>query len=199
MVSAASSIGAAAKRPALPVKFKIFLAIMFLFTLGNSSDAFLVLRAQNLGNDVLLITLMLVMFNVVYALFATPAGIMSDRLGRRNVIVVGWAIYALVYLGFALSNEPWTVWLLWAVYGLYYGLAEGVARALVSDLVPAETRGTAFGMYHGIVGITLLPPALSPAGSGSPSAPRPRSTSAPPWQCWLCWGCWCLLGSRGEN
>ena len=144
----------------MPGKFKIFLALMFLFTLGNSSDAFLILRAQNLGNDVLLITLMLVMFNVVYALFSTPAGIVSDKLGRRNVIVVGWAIYALVYLGFALSNEPWTVWLLWAFYGLYYGLAEGVARALVSDLVPEETRGTAFGMYHGIVGITLLPASL---------------------------------------
>ncbi len=158
-LSSATSAGVA-PRTALPTKFKIFLALMFLFTLGNSSDAFLILRAQNLGNDVLLITLMLVMFNVVYALFSTPAGIVSDKLGRRNVIVVGWAIYALVYLGFALSNEPWTVWLLWAFYGLYYGLAEGVARALVSDLVPEETRGTAFGMYHGIVGITLLPASL---------------------------------------
>jgi MFS family permease len=159
-LSPASAAGVAQKRAALPGKFKIFLALMFLFTLGNSSDAFLILRAQNLGNDVLLITLMLVMFNVVYALFSTPAGIVSDKLGRRNVIVVGWAIYALVYLGFALSNEPWTVWLLWAFYGLYYGLAEGVARALVSDLVPEESRGTAFGMYHGIVGVTLLPASL---------------------------------------
>ncbi|MHB8086497.1 MAG: MFS transporter [Dehalococcoidia bacterium] len=159
-LSPASAAGVAQKRAALPGKFKIFLAILFLFTLGNSSDAFLILRAQNLGNDVLLITLMLVMFNVVYALFSTPAGIVSDKLGRRSVIVVGWAIYALVYLGFALSNEPWTVWLLWAFYGLYYGLAEGVARALVSDLVPEESRGTAFGMYHGIVGVTLLPASL---------------------------------------
>ena len=157
---AASSTGVAVARPALPGKFKIFLALMFLFTLGNSSDAFLILRAQNLGNDVLLIALMLVMFNVIYALFSTPAGIVSDKLGRRTVIVVGWAIYALVYLGFALSNEPWTIWLLWAFYGLYYGLADGVGRALVSDLVPEETRGTAFGMYNGIVGITLLPASL---------------------------------------
>ncbi|MGA9048765.1 MAG: MFS transporter [Dehalococcoidia bacterium] len=156
----ATSTGGAAQRPALPGKFKIFLALMFLFTLGNSSDAFLILRAQNLGNDVLLIALMLVMFNVVYALFSTPAGIVSDKLGRRNVIVVGWAIYALVYLGFALSNEPWTIWLLWAFYGLYYGLADGVGRALVSDLVPGEARGTAFGMYNGVVGITLLPASL---------------------------------------
>ncbi len=159
-LSAASSEGVAAHRAGLPGRFKIFLALMFLFTLGNSSDAFLILRAQNLGNDVLLITLMLVMFNVVYSLFSTPAGIVSDKLGRRTVIVVGWAIYALVYLGFALSNEPWTIWLLWAFYGLYYGLADGVGRALVSDLVPEETRGTAFGMYNGIVGVTLLPASL---------------------------------------
>ena len=159
-LSSAPSTGFAEAKPALPGRFKIFLALMFLFTLGNSSDAFLILRAQNLGNDVLLIALMLVMFNVVYALFSTPAGIVSDKLGRRAVIVVGWAIYALVYLGFALSNEPWTIWLLWAFYGLYYGLADGVGRALVSDLVPEETRGTAFGMYNGIVGATLLPASL---------------------------------------
>jgi len=156
--AASSSAGTA--RVSLPNKYKIFLAIMFLFTLGNSSDAFLILRAQDLGNDVLLITLMLVMFNVVYALFATPAGIVSDKLGRRTVIIVGWGIYALVYLGFALSNQPWAVWLLWALYGLYYGLSEGVARALVSDLVPEEARGTAYGWYHGTVGITLLPASL---------------------------------------
>ncbi|MGA2159511.1 MAG: MFS transporter [Dehalococcoidia bacterium] len=170
----ATSTGGAAQRPALPGKFKILLALMFLFTLGNSSDAFLILRAQNLGNDVLMIAIMLVMFNLVYALFSTPAGIVSDKLGRRNVIVVGWAIYALVYLGFALSNEPWTIWLLWAFYGLYYGLADGVGRALVSDLVPGEARGTAFGMYNGVVGITLLPASLI-AGwlwqSVNPSAP----------------------------
>ncbi len=159
-LSAASSAGVAAAKPALPGKFKVFLAIMFLFTLGNSSDAFLILRAQNLGNDVLLIAIMLVMFNLIYALSSTPAGIVSDKLGRRTVIIVGWAIYALVYLGFALSNQPWTIWLLWAFYGLYYGLADGVGRALVSDLVPEEDRGTAFGWYNGIVGLTLLPASL---------------------------------------
>lgn len=141
-------------------KFKIFLVIVFLFTLGNSSDAFLILRAQNLGSNVLFITLMLILFNVVYALFSVPAGVLSDKIGRRNIIVVGWGIYALVYLGFAVVNTDWAVWLLWALYGLYYGLAEGVARALVSDLVPEDQRGTAFGVYHGVVGITLLPASL---------------------------------------
>ncbi|MCX5997408.1 MAG: MFS transporter [Chloroflexi bacterium] len=145
---------------ALGKRFKIFLCIVFLFTLGNSSDAFLILRAQNLGNNVFYIILMLVLFNAVYALFSVPSGILSDKIGRRKVILLGWSIYALVYLGFAVLDQPWTVWLLWGLYGLYYGLAEGVARALVCDLVPEDKRGTAFGMYHGVVGITLLPASL---------------------------------------
>ncbi len=138
-------------------RFKLFLGIMFLFTLGNSSDAFLILRAQNLGNSVLYILLMLILFNVVYATLSTPAGVLSDRLGRRRVIVLGWLIYALTYFGFALASTSWQVWLLFASYGVYYGLAEGVARAFVADLVPEERRGTAYGLLHGIVGGTLLP------------------------------------------
>lgn len=149
-----------ASATALGSKFKIFLCIVFLFTLGNSSDAFLILRAQNLGNNVFYIILMLVLFNAVYALFSVPSGILSDKIGRRKLILLGWSVYALVYLGFAVLQQAWTVWLLWGLYGLYYGLAEGVARALVCDLVPEEKRGTAFGMYHGVVGITLLPASL---------------------------------------
>lgn len=141
-------------------KFKLFLIICFIFTLGNSSDAFLILRAQNLGNNVLYIVLMLIVFNAVYALISTPAGRLSDKLGRKYIIALGWAMYALVYLGFAFFNQSWMVWILWAFYGVYYGLAEGVARALVCDLVPEDRRGTAFGAYHGVVGITLLPASL---------------------------------------
>jgi len=141
-------------------RFKLFLVIVFLFTLGNSSDAFLILRAQNLGNNVFYIVLMLIVFNAVYALFSVPAGMLSDRLGRKNIIALGWSVYALVYLGFAFFNESWMVWALWALYGVYYGLAEGVVRALVVDLVPEDRRGTAFGAYHGVVGITLLPASL---------------------------------------
>jgi len=163
-----------AKGKAIDRRFKIFMVIMFLFTLGNSSDAFIVLRAQNLGNSVLMISIMLIMFNIVYAVFSTPAGILSDRLGRKKVIIAGWIVYALVYLGLATANESWMIWLLYAFYGLYYGLTQGVYRALVCDLVPEERRGTAFGMYNGIVGITLLPASLI-AGwlwqSISPAAP----------------------------
>jgi len=145
---------------AFDTRFKLFLAVMAVFTLGNSSDFFVILRAQNLGSSVLYVVLMLVVFNIAYAVTALPAGMLSDRLGRRRVITLGWFIYALVYLGFALASELWQVWLLFAIYGVYYGMVEGAARAFVADLVPAEKRGTAYGLYHGVVGLTLLPASL---------------------------------------
>ncbi len=141
-------------------RFKIFLVIMAVFTLGNSSDFFVILRAQSLGSSVMHVVLMLVLFNVTYAATSLPAGMLSDRLGRRRVITMGWFIYALVYLGFALASSQWQVWLLFASYGIYYGVVEGVARAFVADLVPEEKRGTAYGLYHGVVGLTLLPASL---------------------------------------
>ena len=155
-------------------RFKVFLAIMAVFTLGNSSDFFVILRAQNLEAPLIHVVLMLVLFNVTYAAISLPAGILSDRLGRRRVITLGWFVYALVYVGFALASEVWQVWLLFACYGVYYGIVEGVVRAFVADLVPAEKRGTAYGLYHGVVGLTLLPASLL-AGwlwqAYSPSAP----------------------------
>jgi len=141
-------------------RFKVFLAIMAVFTLGNSSDFFVILRAQDLGSSVFHIALMLVLFNVTYATISLPAGMLSDRLGRRRVITLGWFIYALVYLGFALSTSVWQIWLLFACYGVYYGIVEGVARAFVADLVTAEKRGTAYGVYHGVVGLGLLAASL---------------------------------------
>jgi len=148
------------KKAGFDIRFKLFLGIVFLFTLGNSSDAFLILRAQNLGNSVLYILLMLILFNVVYATVSIPAGILSDKLGRRRIIVLGWLVYALTYLGFAVTSASWQIWLLFALYGVYYGLAEGVARAFVADLVPEDRCGTAYGLFHGVVGITLLPASI---------------------------------------
>jgi MFS family permease len=144
----------------LDKRFKLFLVVMVLFTLGNSSDFFITLRAQNMGFSVFHIVLMLILFNATYAAVSLPAGRLSDRLGRKRVIAMGWGVYALIYLGFALVGEMWQVWLLFAGYGVYYGIVEGVARALVADLVPAEKRGTAYGLYHGVVGLTLLPASL---------------------------------------
>jgi len=119
-----------------------------------------ILRAQNLGDSIILIALILVMFNLIYAAVSTPAGIISDKLGRRRLIIIGWMVYALVYVGFALATQSWHVWLLFAGYGLYYGLVEGVSRAFVADLVPPESRGTAYGWYNGVLSIALLPASL---------------------------------------
>lgn len=137
--------------------FQTFLAAVVLFTLGNSADAFLILRAQNVGLTVAGVLATLVLFNLVYSLVSGPAGALSDRWGRRRVLLVGWGLYALVYLGFAAAGRGWQVVPLMAAYGLYYGVAEGAARAFVADLVPAERRGLAYGSYHAAVGLTALP------------------------------------------
>jgi MFS family permease len=137
--------------------FSIFLVVVSIFTLGNSSDAFLVLRAQNLGISVVGIMLMLVVFNLVCALISTPAGRLSDRIGRRRLIIGGWLAYAVIYLGFGLANTGWQVWVLYVAYALYYGLAFGTYNALVADLVPENLRGTAYGTYNAVIGILTFP------------------------------------------
>ncbi|MHC1739752.1 MAG: MFS transporter [Anaerolineaceae bacterium] len=137
--------------------FAIFLVIVSIFTLGNSSDAFLVLRAQNVGISVLGILLMLVVFNLICALISTPAGRLSDRIGRRRLIIAGWIAYAIIYIGFALAHNGWQVWVLYVVYALYYGLAFGTYNALVADLVPENLRGTAYGTYNAVIGILAFP------------------------------------------
>ncbi len=137
--------------------FSIFLVIVSIFTLGNSADAFLVLRAQNLGVSVLGILIMLAAFNLIYTLVSTPAGSLSDRIGRRRLIIGGWLVYAVIYLGFALARASWHVWVLYAVYGVYYGMAYGSANALVADLVPENLRGTAYGTYNAIIGLLAFP------------------------------------------
>lgn len=140
--------------------FYIFLVIVSIFTLGNSSDAFLVLRAQNLGVAVTGILVMLAIFNLVYSLVSIPAGSLSDRIGRRRLIIGGWLVYAAIYFGFALAQSAFQVWLLYVVYGLYYGLAYGTANALVADLVPENLRGTAYGTYHAVIGLLAFPSSL---------------------------------------
>ena len=140
--------------------FTVFLVIVSIFTLGNSSDAFLVLRAQNLGITVTGILIMLAMFNLIYALISTPAGSLSDRIGRRRLVVGGWLVYAAIYLGFAFAQAAWQVWALYVAYGLYYGMAFGTANALVADLVPENLRGTAYGTYNAVIGLLTFPASL---------------------------------------
>jgi MFS family permease len=144
----------------MPRSFRLFLVIVVIFTLGNSSDAFLVLRAQERGLNVLGVLGMLITFNFVYAFIAGPAGALSDRLGRRRLILIGWGVYGLIYLGFALVSTAWEVWALYALYGIYYGVFEGASKALVADLIPSEKRGTAYGIYNAAIGIVALPASL---------------------------------------
>lgn len=140
--------------------FARFLVVAGLFDLGNSSDAFLVLRAQERGAGVIDVLWMLLAFNVVYALVSTPAGRLSDRIGRRQVLAMGWLAYAAIYLGFARAGGATDIAWLYAAYGVYYGLATGTARAFVADLVPAERRAMAYGSHAALLGVLDLPASL---------------------------------------
>ncbi|GAP15058.1 arabinose efflux permease [Longilinea arvoryzae] len=140
--------------------FVIFMVIVSIFDLGNSSDAFLVLRAQERGVSVIGILAMLAAFNLVYALISAPAGSLSDRIDRKKMIVGGWIVYGLIYLGFALSQSAWHVVVLYIIYGIYYGLTYGTTKAMVADLVVEELRGTAYGTYNGVLGILDFPASL---------------------------------------
>jgi MFS family permease len=140
--------------------FLLFMVIVGIFDLGNSSDAFLVLRAQERGLSVLGVLGMLATFNLVYTLVSTPAGSLSDRVGRRRIIVGGWLVYALTYLGFAVAGTGWHVWVLYAIYGVYYGLAYGTTKAMVADIVAPELWGTAYGTYNAVLGLLDFPASL---------------------------------------
>ncbi|HYA61221.1 MAG TPA: MFS transporter [Candidatus Acidoferrum sp.] len=140
--------------------FKILLIGLALFFIGNSSDAFLFLRAQNLGIITLFIPVLYLTSNLIYALTSFPFGILSDKIGRKKVLLLGYSIFSLVYLGFALANSSILMWTLFPVYGLYYGLTDGVSKALVSDLAPTALKATAFGTYYTVIGIVALPASL---------------------------------------
>ena len=148
--------------PAAPVGQRLapVLGPVLVFTLGNSTDAFLVLRATQLGVPVALVPILWAMLHVVKSASSTPGGALSDRIGRRPTIVAGWLLYAAVYAGFAAATRDWHVWALVAAYGLHFGLTEGAEKALVADLVPAHARGAAFGWYHLTVGLAAFPASL---------------------------------------
>jgi MFS family permease len=142
---------------AMPPAFRRFVAVFALFMLGNSADAFIVLRAQERGLSVAGVLVMLLAYNLLYTLVAGPAGVLSDRIGRPRLILAGWIVYAVIYLGLALAATASQVMALFVAYGLYYGLVEGNARAFVADLAGSEARGSAYGLYHAVVGLTVLP------------------------------------------
>jgi MFS family permease len=140
----------------LGIGFYVFLGISLLFALGNSSDVFLLLRAKDVGLSNSEVVLSYMLFNLVYAVLAMPAGIVSDRLGRRSIIGGGFAVFAIVYLGFAVAGRGAVVWPLFAVYGVHMALTEGVGRAFVADFVASERRATALGLYQGAMGGMIL-------------------------------------------
>ncbi|MHB8707371.1 MAG: MFS transporter [Desulfuromonadales bacterium] len=141
-------------------QLRTYLLILLLFTLGNSSDAFLLLRASELGVAPALLPLLWAFFHLVKMLSVFPFGALSDRIGRRGVIVAGWGVYAAAYLGFAMATNELHIWLLFAGYGLFYGLTEGAEKALVADLAPATERGAAFGWFNAAIGLGALPASL---------------------------------------
>ena len=144
----------------LGARFWSVLSVIFVFTLGNSTDAFLLLRANQLGVPVALAPVLWAALHVVKSASSTPGGALSDRIGRRPTLIMGWVLYAAVYLGFALAHVSWQAWALFLVYGVFFGLTEGSERALIADLVPLERRGTAFGWYNLAIGLGALPASL---------------------------------------
>jgi MFS family permease len=141
-------------------RLRTYLLILLIFTLGNSSDAFLLLRAGQLGVTPALIPLLWTFFNLVKMVSTMPFGALSDRIGRRGMIVTGWGVYALAYIGFAFATTELHIWLLFAFYGLFYGLTEGVEKAMLADIAEPGERGSAFGWYNCATGIGALPASL---------------------------------------
>jgi MFS family permease len=155
-VSAPSDLDPRAKP--LPRKFYRFLFIVTLFTLGNSSDLFLVFYARTkFSLGLLPVIVMWIVLHISKVVFSLPGGLLSDRFGRRAMLVVGWTVYVFVYASMIVVASRWFFWTLIVIYGAYYGMTEGAERALVADYVPPDRRGKAYGLYHGLVGLAVLP------------------------------------------
>lgn len=137
-------------------RYYTFLFVSLVFALGNSSDAFLLLRAKQLGLTATQIVLVYVVYNAIYALTSLPAGVISDRLGRKRILVYGFIVYSLVYLGFGLTDNKNDIWLLYAVYGVYIGMTEGISKALIGDIVTGKALGSAFGLFQTATGMVLF-------------------------------------------
>ncbi|HTZ11967.1 MAG TPA: MFS transporter [Candidatus Margulisiibacteriota bacterium] len=144
----------------LDKRLKLFLIFTFIFTLGNSSNQFLLLRAKDLGNPIATVILLYLVYNLVYALVSYPAARLSDKIGRKKILVLGYLFYGLVYLGFAQAKPGFNLWLLFGLYGLYIGFTEGVEKALLTDISPLDLRATTIGLHATLVGIGLLPASL---------------------------------------
>jgi len=158
----------------LPREAYGFVAVAGLFSIGNSSDAFLILRAEDRGVPAALVPLVYLGFNVVYAVLATPAGILADRIGRRRMVGLAFPLFALVYAGFAAASAAWQVSVLFGLYGAFMAMTEGVQKAYLATLLPEGRRATGFGLFNMVMSLSLLPASVV-AGSlwdrAGPSAP----------------------------
>jgi MFS family permease len=139
---------------------KFFLVIATLFALGNSSDAFLILRAEQIGIPTLTIPVVYLVFNLVYSLSAIPAGMAADRFGRKRIILLGFVLFAGLYYGFAVAEKASTIWVLFGLYGLFMGFTEGIQKAFLATIIPPDLKATAFGIYGACVGLAMLPASL---------------------------------------
>lgn len=141
-------------------KYYFFLVIVFIFTLGNSTDALLLIKASDVGISSTFIPIMYLIFNSVSAIFAMPAGVLSDKIGRERLIIFGYLLYSLIYFGFGRTSSQASVVLLFALYGLYSAATDGIQKALVSDLIDKNKKGTGLGIYNCLIGVTLLPASI---------------------------------------
>jgi len=148
----------------LPRKLQLFLLVVTAFALGNSSNQFLVLRAKGLGMSVVAVLAAYLLYNIVYGLLSYPFGRMSDKVGRKRMLVAGYVFYGLVYIGFAVARGPEAVWILFGLYGVFSALNEGLEKALVADIAPPEHRATFIGLHSTLTGIGLLPASLLAGG-----------------------------------
>jgi len=160
------SLPVASKRPRLSFsrfdrRFKFFVLIVAIFSLGNSSDVFLILRAQQLGVPTIAVPVVYLTFNLVYSLTALPAGLAADRFGKRRVILLGFVLFAAIYYGFAVAGSARAVWVLFGFYGVFMGLTEGVQKAFLATIIPPDFKATAFGIYNTAVGLALLPASIA--------------------------------------
>ncbi|MGQ9499916.1 MAG: MFS transporter [Dissulfurimicrobium sp.] len=155
----------AAERPYFTLRhfnwrFRLFIVIVAIFAFGNSSDAFLMLKAGQAGVKPTLIPIIYLTFNLVYAFSAIPAGIAADRFGKKRIILAGFIVFALIYYGFAVTGDAYMVWLLFAIYGIFMGLTEGVQKAYLATIISPDFKATAFGVYNTVIGLAMLPASI---------------------------------------
>jgi MFS family permease len=147
-------------RTNLDWRFKSFVAIAGLFALGNSSDVFLILRAEKTGIQTTMIPVVYLLFNLIYSLSSIPAGIVADKFGKKRVILAGFVLFAILYYGFAVAGSATAIWILFGMYGLFMGLTEGVQKAFLATIIPPDFKATAFGIFNTAVGVAMFPASL---------------------------------------